>query len=189
MFDSYVAAKLSEAWTQTPHSDFTSWSADQGSILENEARPWLSLETGADFTPVGLITTDNSKAGCSPDGMAGEIGAEIKCLQPTHHVKVLLGRKLPDEFAMQVHGGMYVTGFRSWLFCAYARRYPKLVITVQRDEQIQAAIAEALEAFNIAFSAGWESLCELNGGPPRQPSVIAKEKPTEFTPTTQDSLS
>lgn len=179
----YLASKLAEAWSGSPLSDFNSWAMDQGNILEEEARPWAAFELGKEIKQVGLITTDDGRLGCSPDGLIGEQGVEIKSPQPTHHVKYLLNGTLPDDYILQVQCGMYVTGFESWLFISYNRRLPKLVLTIEKDEKIQAAIEEALEAFLDAFDAGWKHLCELNGGPPKRRAITPAKTNGEISLT------
>lgn len=169
MFSSFVAAKLAEAWSGTPSADVNSWAMDQGVLLEEECLPWLSLEIGKAVEQVGFITTDDGKVGCSPDGIIdGKIGVEAKCPQRTNHVKYLLAGVVPEDYRIQVQCGLYVTGFNSWMFVSYARRMPKLVLTVEPDQKIQEGIAEAVSAFQESFKAGWERLCELNDGPPKR---------------------
>lgn len=168
----YLAAKLAEAWLGGPLIGFNTFDVEQGRILEEEALPWAELELEIAIQKVGLITTDDGRAGCSPDGLAmepdGTFGLEIKCPQPTAHVKYLLGNKVPDEYLTQVHGGLYVTGFNTWKFLSYRRNFPKLLLTVERDEKIHAKIAEALELFLADFHAALARLEEINGGPPRR---------------------
>ena len=174
----YLASKLAEAWSGSPLSDFNSWAMDQGNLLEEEARPWAAFEFGKEIQQVGLITTDDGRVGASPDGICGDQGLEIKCPQPTAHVKYLLNGVLPDDYIMQVQGGMWVTGFTSWLFISYSRRMPKLVLTVERDDKIQNAISEALALFMGNFDDGWKRLCDLNDGPPKR--LAAKHPAPQF---------
>lgn len=165
---SYVAAKLSEAWTGEWDADFGSWEMTQGDILESEALPWLELERNVKVERVGFITTDDGLTGCSPDGLIGETGVEVKCPQRKQHCKTLLAGTIPEEHLPQVHGGLYVTGFDHWTFVSYNRKFPKLVIEVERDDEIQANILEAVQMFLFRFKQGWDRLCELNGGPPKR---------------------
>lgn len=165
---SYLAKKVAEKWQGGPLVEFNTFDMEQGSILENEAKPWYALEYGQEIQSVGLITTDDGRIGCSPDGLIGEdSGIEIKCPQVHTHVRYLMGCGLPKEYAAQVHGSMFVTGRSEWKFVSYRRRFPALVVTVKRDERIQAIIKEALETFCFDFDLTWNYLCDLNGGPPK----------------------
>lgn len=167
----YLARKLAEKWIGGPLPGFGSIDMEFGQILEQEAIPWLELEHGITVQRVGFCTTDDGKIGCSPDGLIGDdCGLEVKCPNPHTHVKYLLAGKLPDEYAAQVHGGMLVTGRPRWRFISYHRHLPALDITVERDDVCGSALYEALEAFNDAFDAGWDHLCEINGGPPAKPT-------------------
>lgn len=180
----YLAAKLAEAWLGGPLIGFNTFDMEQGRILEEEARPWLELELEMAVQSVGLITTDDGRAGCSPDGVvmepAGTFGIEIKCPQPTAHVKYLLSGEVPHEYLAQVHGGMYVTGFDSWKFLSYRRNFPKLLLAVERDEEIQEQIGEALGTFMEQFEEQMKRLEEINGGPPkRRAAPIPQPEPVE----------
>lgn len=163
---SYLAKKLAEAWLGGPLLGFNVFDADQGQILEGEALPWYELEYGQEVQRVGLITTDDGRVGCSPDGLIKGAGLEIKCPRPETHTGYLLKGVLPKDYAAQVHGSMYVTGFHSWQFLSYRRRFPALLLTIERDDTIQKAIGEALTEFLAQFDSGWQKLCEINGGPP-----------------------
>jgi len=158
---SYLAEKVAEKLMGGPLIGFGSWCAEQGNLLESEAVPWLALDRNCDIERVGLCQTDDGRIACSPDGIIdGKIGVEFKSPQPENQVKYLLGGVVPEKFLPQIHGGMFVTGFQSWLFCSYHRKLPKLVIEVQRDEEIQSKIKLALNEFLARFD---EALLRLRG--------------------------
>jgi hypothetical protein len=48
-----------------------------------------------------------------------------------------------------------------------------LLVTVERNEDIQTQIGQALFNFLEDFSAAFERLCEINGGPPKRRTTIA----------------
>lgn len=171
---SYLAAKLAEAWLGGPLVGFNSFDMDQGRILEEEALPWLELELNQEIKRVGLCVRDDGRVGCSPDGLVDALysyGVEIKCPQPTSHVKYLLKGEVPPEYLAQVHGGMYVTGLESWRFLSYRRGFPNLLLTVERDDAISESIHAAVFGFLEEFDAAFKRLCEINGGPPKRKPV------------------
>lgn len=178
---SYVAKKLAEAWLGGPLAEFNSFDMEQGTILEEEAIPWFEFTYGGKVQRTGLITTDDGRIGCSPDGLLHEAGLECKCPRVETQIKYLLKGTLPPEYGPQVHGGMLVTDRPMWTFVSYSRRLPKLVLSIARDEKIQAALQEALGLFQDAFEKGWVLLCELNDGPPKRkafrPIANPEEKP------------
>ena len=161
---------------------------DAGTILEEEALPWFEWEFQLKVERPGFITTDDGLVGCSPDGwIAGFRGVEIKCPAPDTHVKYLLAGECPDDYKAQVQGSMWVTGVAQWTFLSYRRRFPQLVLTVERDEAMQQAITDALAAFLAKFEAGKKRLIELNGGPPKrytpQPAqTVFEAEPVGITP-------
>lgn len=173
----YLARKVAEAWSGGPLPGFNVIDMDFGKILEEEAIPWFEFSTGIQIQRVGLCTTDDGKLGCSPDGLIGEdSGIEIKCPEAQTHVKYLLNGILPKDYAVQVHGAMLVTGRPIWRFLSYRRLFPPLMLTIQRDEEIQATLREALGAFLAEFEKAMKRLEELNGGPPWRPAPTEPQK-------------
>lgn len=169
----YVAKKLAEWWTGGPLAEFNSFDMEQGSILENEAIPFIALERGIKIERVGFVTTDDGATGCSPDGIAedewGEKeGWEMKCPRIETHVRYLLTGTVPKEYLPQIHASLFVTGWQRWHFVSYRRRLPALILKVERDDEAQTNIEEALESFWHHFEEGKKRLCELNGGPPKR---------------------
>lgn len=177
----YLAKKVAEAWQGGPLESFDSFAMEQGAILESESRNWFELEYDTAIQKVGFITTQDKRAGCSPDGLLdADCGLELKCPAIHTHVRYLLNGTLPKEYAAQVHGSMFVTGFTKWKFVSYQRHCPKFVLTIERDETIQERIAAALERFHDAFDKAMERLTAINGGPPRRltrPEYTPKPQP------------
>lgn len=160
----YVYRKIAESWTG-PQIAWSSGSAEQGSLKETRAIPYLKLEYGWDIEQVGLVTDESGRYACSPDGLVGDsFACEIKCPEGTNHVRYLLGNCLPKSYQAQVHFSMLVTGFRQWRFISYRPSYPTLVILVDRDEVIQSKLREALQATIEKIDAGLERLTELAKG-------------------------
>jgi hypothetical protein len=91
----YLAKKLAEAWRGEPLPGFSSYATEQGTIREEDARPWYALEYDVDVQQVGFVLSDDERCGCSPDGLIGEdSGLEIKCPNPDTHVKYLIAEQL-----------------------------------------------------------------------------------------------
>jgi hypothetical protein len=167
MVESYLAQKLAERWLGGALPGFMSLDMDFGKILEDEAKPYYTLMFDEEIQSVGLVTTDDGKIGCSPDGLIGDAGGiELKCPEAKTHVKYLMAGKLPDDYALQVHGSIFVTGRAWWKFMSYRRRFPAYVTTIERDEKIITIISETIYAFCEKLDAGFKRLCEMNGGLP-----------------------
>lgn len=159
----YLAEKLSERVIGGPLQSLGSWATEQGHLLEEKAIPWLSQDLmnkglESEIEKVGIITTDAGDVACSPDGLMTECGIEIKSLQWVNHIKILMANAIPDEYLVQLHTGMYVTGFDEWIFCAFHRTLPKFVRRVQRDLKIQIVIDNAIRAFNERLESEWRRL-------------------------------
>lgn len=150
----YLAKKLAEHILGRPLEGFSSFATEQGEILEMEARNWFAFQHNHTVQQVGFIEGDDGRCGCSPDALLDDDGGlEIKAPQPTNHVKYLLNGELPDDYAVQVHFSLYVTGRPYWKFVSYRRKFPAFVLTVKRDEAIQSKIKEALATFYTNFDA------------------------------------
>lgn len=162
--NTYLCEKLAEAWRGKPLPQFSSFATEQGQLLEDEARSWYAF-THDDHKVhnVGFIEHDDGRCGCSPDALLGEDGGlELKCCQPTNHVRYLLAGTLPKEYAAQVHMSLYVSGRAWWRFVSYRRGYPAFMLLVPRDEEIMAKIAAALVAFYPLFDEGMAKMRQLD---------------------------
>lgn len=157
----YLFSKLAEHWRGKPLIHTGSWATEQGSVREEFAVPFLALEKDWKIEEGGFIETDDGLAGCSPDGLVGNIdlfprnafGVEVKCPEPTNHVRWLIDGGLPKDYIVQVHASLFVTGFQTWVFMSYHNDFPPLILEIKRDETIIAAIAEALGEFHAKFEA------------------------------------
>jgi len=149
----YMHKKLAEKILGQPIDlDISTFSMDQGHLLENEAIPYLSYVHNLKVERVGLCLTEDGKVGASPDGLIGEYsGVEVKSPMDHTHLKYLLGGILPKEYMAQVYGSMWVTGRSSWYFLSYSRKFPKLLIKIDRDEAIMSAISKAVETYYTTF--------------------------------------
>lgn len=122
------------------------WMA-RGTELEPEARDVYAMLNEVEVEQVGFITDDLGRYGCSPDGIIGNKGLEIKCTSLSVFVGYVLGGKLPTEYRVQVQGGLFVTGFPAWDFFAYYPGMKPFQITVEPDLKFHAILKEELERF------------------------------------------
>lgn len=168
----YMLRKIAERCMGMPLEQGGAWATEQGTVLEGEAIPWLEFTYNLEVKRVGFVTSDDGRVGCSPDGLIGDDGGvEIKCPQPTHHLKYLLGGVVPDDYLAQVHGSLYVTGRKWWYFCSYSRQFPPLLIKVERDEGIIAKIDEVIQESLVEFEeklARVQAMKEAHDAPIRE---------------------
>lgn len=172
----YLYKKVAEAWLGGPLAELNIWDMEQGHILEEFARPAFALETGLDVSTVGFITTDDERAGCSPDGLIGSTaGVEIKCPHVDTHIGYVLDGVLPKDYVLQVQGSLWVTKFPKWYFYSFCRRMPPLILEIEPDPEIQKSIGIAVAEFLERFDEALDKLTKLNGG--IRPPARAKFRP------------
>lgn len=164
--ETYIFRKLAERCMGIPlQNTANSFALEQGVILESEALPWYSFAHDTEVNRVGFVTSDDGRCGCSPDGLIGEDGGiEIKCPQPDTHLKYLLTGGVPKDYLAQVHGSMFVTGRPWWQFLSYSRQFPPLLVRVQRDDRIMAAIGAALADALVDFDEKFARISALKDG-------------------------
>lgn len=179
--ETYLARKVAEAWIGGPLPGFMTIDMELGKIREEEAIPWYEFEMTEKVERVGLVTTDDGRIGCSPDGLIGDDGGiEVKCPEAHTQVRYLLEGGVPDQYLAQVHGAMFVTGRKWWRFLSYRRGFPPVMVLVERDEKIQATIGEALSGFLAKFHAAINKLEQINDGPPKRNVYKPVEQPRQY---------
>lgn len=163
----YLAKKLAEKWRGTPLPGWGGGPMEQGSIRESEAIPYFEIRTGRKIRRVGFITTDDGKAGCSPDGLfKNGDGIEVKCPEPHTQVRYLLDGVVPDQYQAQVQGSLFVTGAAAWTFLSYCPSFPPLIVEAKPIPKAFTAIEEALKRFCDQLEDGFQELKHLYGGTP-----------------------
>lgn len=114
----------------------------RGNDYEPIALMALSDKIGMEIREGGICVMGDNPSGlisASPDGLIYGLsepieGAEVKspCLA-TFNRYVIAG-ELPEEYALQVHGSMAVTGLNTWHFGAYFDGMPLFYVRVDRNE-------------------------------------------------------
>lgn len=136
---------------------------EQGMKLEGEARCCYELEyADGPVSEVGFVLADCGLFGGSPDALVGEDGGlEMKCPKLETHIGYVRAGVLPNEYKMQVHGSMIVTGRNHWDFFSYARHVRPFMIRVHRDE-----FTAKLHAELLAFAKKYNEARALFDLPP-----------------------
>lgn len=147
--EKYLYQLAGERVTGKKEETYTNGAMARGVELEPEARQLYELVTGNQVAQTGICLLDNESCGCSPDGIivGSEIGIEIKCPTIAVHVGYLLENKMPSDYFQQVHGSMFVTGFKYWEFLSYYPGLKPLLIRVERDEKFISALKTEMEKF------------------------------------------
>lgn len=163
----YLAQKLTEQWTGGPLMSLQgSFDMEQGQIIEERAKPGFTLHTGLEIHNVAFIESDDHLLGCSPDAMVvgHNVGVEVKAPRIDTQIRYLLDGKMPLIYLAQLQFSMFVTGAQFWHFFSYNRGTPPLHIVVERDDEFQCNIAQAVKEFSEMLTLGMEKLIRLNGG-------------------------
>jgi hypothetical protein len=109
----YIAELIGEKFSiyQPERAEsYTSNPMRHGVETEEEARRFLSMECRVQLSNGGFCLTDCGRFGASPDALIGEEGvSEIKCPTAKVQAKYLLNGGLPEEYACQVYGELFVT--------------------------------------------------------------------------------
>ena len=99
----------------------------------------------------GFITNDRFgfTLGYSPDGLVGEDGQiECKSRRQKYQLETIVGKKIPEEYIIQVQTGLIVTE-RAWCdFISYCGGMHMITKRVHADATIQEAIINAAGMFH-----------------------------------------
>lgn len=133
---------------------------EHGMITEHEARNWWQFRYDQDITQVGMVTTDDGRIACSPDGLIWDdettgAGWECKCPQPKTHMMYLMAQELPDAYKQQVHGSMWVCEVDTWHFMSYCAGMEPFMLEVKRDDYTD-KVGQALTIFADQLDQLWE---------------------------------
>ncbi len=149
----YAADLVAEHLTGERRDSFTNAAMQWGTEQEPAARAAYEFMHDATVVEVGFIDHPRiAFAGCSPDGLVGDLGmVEIKCPNTATHIETLLGGAIKGEYLKQMQFQMACSG-RDWCdFVSYDPRLPaemQLFVTrVFRNDDIIAEIEAAVSDF------------------------------------------
>ena len=135
-----------KATGQYINDGYVSYAMQRGTDLEQEARETFEFLTGHDVETVGFIETDDW-TGCSPDGLVGVAGLEIKCPLAHTHARYLYKGDIPAEYVLQVQFSLMITGFNLWHFFSYHPAMRPLHIEVKPIKKNHSEIEQRLVEF------------------------------------------
>ena len=135
----------------TGQTDETYISADMFRGIEHE--PFALEKYAAHYAPVtttGFMRREGNGwvLGYSPDGLVGADGlVEVKCPRAKTHLRTILSNEVPAYHIPQIQAGLLVSG-RQWLdFISFCAGMPLFVKRVFPDPEWQAALIDAVVAF------------------------------------------
>ena len=141
---------------------YSSASMQRGHEFEGEARTFFEMLYDVDVKQVGLCYFDERKdRSCSPDGIFGNEGLEIKCPELAAHYEYVKTGVLPTKYFVQVQSSLYITGFEKWHFLSYYPGLKHLHIEVERDEIWIAKCSKAIDDFVVELDETFNEMKEL----------------------------
>lgn len=172
----YMARLLAEWLIGEPIDDGYSKFMDRGKDLEAEAKNRLAFDMDLNLVQVGFVTTNDGRAGCSPDSLVFDperseyvAGVEAKAPAAHTHAEYMLDpQSLANTYRCQIQGCLWVTGLPKWYAVSYNPTMGTVIVEVARDEVFIGKLAALVGAFN----ADLDKLKEANAAKrkfPRKP--------------------
>lgn len=120
----------------------------RGKLLEPQAVAQYEFTMDVETMPVGFVTTDDGRVGCSPDRLlVGSRGCmEVKCPKPATHMGYLLDGPGLD-YRCQIQGQLAIGEFAFCDFYSFHPALPPALLRVERDEPFIAKLNRALAEF------------------------------------------
>ena len=140
-----IAERLLQESMDTPLS--VEW-VEHGKEQEPNAVAQLKFVHQWELEPVGFVTSNDGKLGCSPDRLVKHKveAVEIKCPAPFTQIGYLRDG-VGDKYRPQVQGQILVGDFERVHFYAYHPRMPAFGLTTHPDEAYLKLLARGLSQF------------------------------------------
>lgn len=145
--DTLVLDLITDAIEGENKDRYESYEMRRGSELEPTAILKYEFENNCKVDKVGFVQ-NGEFAGCSPDGLVGEVGGvEVKCRNSKLHLGFLRGAKLDSSTLWQIQYNQHITGRKWWDFISYHPNFKKSMHTIRitPDPKSQAAIANGIK--------------------------------------------
>ena len=162
-----IAERLLGTWLDDGRTDFMA----RGNALEAEAVKYYEFAYDSTTQPGGFCTTDDGRAGCSPDRLVNpEGGLEIKCPKPSTHAGYLVKPDaLVKDYKLQVLFMLWVTGRPWWDLLSYHPEMPPALVRVPRDEPSIKLIGDRMREFCDELETLYKVALSKRGDQPHDP--------------------
>jgi len=169
-YRNYLSQLVAERLTGRPTEGFVSAAMQHGIETEPAARAMYEIERGVEVVETGFVDhPEIPMTGASPDGLVGDSGlVEIKCPQPTEHIRMLSGGEIQKKYRLQIQWQMACTG-RDWChFVSFNDSFPDgltmYLRRVEADKDLIGEIASAVNAFLARVDETVERLEKVRHG-------------------------
>jgi hypothetical protein len=128
-------------------ADRMEW-VERGKIEQPNAAAQLQFTHNLELEPVGFVTDDRGRLGCSPDMLAkgGRESVEIKCPMPWTQISYLLDG-LGNDYRPQVQGQLFIGEFERGHFYSWHPRMPPFYLRTVRDDRYIQLMEPMLHSF------------------------------------------
>lgn len=118
---------------QSQEDGYTNAVMQRGVELEPAAFAAYEALTGEMARTAGFLAHDTLMAGCSPDGLVGEVGLlEVKCPKSSTMIGYIRSGQIPSTYLPQITHNLWITGSDWADFFAYDDRLPPSLQTFCR---------------------------------------------------------
>lgn len=162
-----LVAQVCTGEVEEINSKYLEW----GNFHEPAARSSYEFATGSNIDKVLFVFKDNNfREGCSPDGIVGNKGIEIKCpFNATNYIKFLVDDKIKPEYEWQYQFSLRVMDADEFDFVQYhpnMKKSPIKILTVKKDAEKQKKLDDLvpefisdmdkmLEKIGVKFGSQW----------------------------------
>lgn len=188
----YMNRLLAEWITGCPLENPQTAFMQEGHSREDQTAAAYELATGYELRPCGFFTTNDGRAGASPDRCVVGInrGAEVKSPQLPQHVAYMRDLPIDEEYAIQLYGQIWVCEFDgvdivSW--CDLVPASAVVIKQVHRDDKNEKEIVY-VEAIEAAVNQFCEELAEAKIQIVQKYGDIEYKRPMRTVDAFNDSL-
>lgn len=148
----YMAELVAQVCTGQIPEQINARALQWGKDNEEAARMAYSASTLDHIKEVPFIYKDDSmRFGCSPDGICGNYGLELKApFASRTYIEFACAGKIKPEYVKQCQFSLWVTGLDYWVFASFDPRMKKNKlhsVVVERDPKIIDQIETAASVF------------------------------------------
>ena len=147
-YKDYLYELAGESIVGYTENSYTNYAIEKGIERVEESRIVFEKLYGEPVRQVGLVYKDKSRSVCcSPDGLVGDTGVELKNPILKTQTKYLLNGTLPTEYFQQVQGSMWTMNFKHYFFFSYYPGMPPFILLVKRDEAFISKLSKEMDLF------------------------------------------
>ena len=182
----YMCKLLAERISGQPIDGFTSEWMARGSEMEHKAVEAWEFVSDCTTERIGFVTTDDGKAGASPDRLIVERPAEImevKCPSLPVHVQYLLaaaGKGIDKEYKIQTQGQLFICEKEINTLISFHPDIKGAEVRLNRDEVFITTLQKRLAEFIAVLEENWLGL--VASGLVEERAEAAKQKPQADDP-------